>query len=146
MKSARLFLAATLVAFLAACASPPAGTPPLSPREQADPILTSYAGVLVAVNTAVHTPSINADAKAKIKAASHASTDAVLAYSDKARLCFRDPKTGVVGDAPSNAAGQHCDPTALGTAQTVAESLLNQTSGVLTAFGYSPTAAAPAKP
>lgn len=136
MRSLRITLAALAVAFLAACASPPAGTPALSPREQADPILTSYAAVLVAADAAVTSPLIASkpDIKKQIQASSHAATAAVLAYGDKAASCFRDPVTNVVDNAP----GKVCDASALSIAKAEAQTLISQVGALTSAFGFKP--------
>jgi hypothetical protein len=143
MHAPRLLLIALAFAFLAACATPPAGAPTLSPRETADPILTSYAAVLVAVHQAVTSPLLagEPDVKARIKASSHAATVAVLAYGDLAANCFRRPVTGQVGDA----IGRQCDMGGLTIARTEAQALINQTSALVSAFGFEP-AGAPAEP
>jgi hypothetical protein len=143
MRAPRLLLIPLAFAFLAACATPPASSPPLSPRESADPILTSYAAVLVAVHQAVTSPLLagEPDVKARIKASSHAASAAVLAYGDLAANCFRHPATAQVGDA----IGRHCDMDGLTIARTEAQTLINQTSALVSAFGFRP-AAVPADP
>jgi hypothetical protein len=143
MRASRLLLIPLVFACLAACATPPGGTPPLSPRESADPILASYAAVLVAVDQAVTSPLLAGEpgVKARIKASSHATTAAVLAYGDLAANCFRHPATGQVGDAM----GRHCDMGGLTIAMTEARALINETSALVSAFGFKP-AAVPAEP
>lgn len=133
---------AAMIAVLASCASPPAGSPALSPREKALQVDQSYALVQTAVLTAVQTPGLSADVKTKLDAGSKAATVAVLAYSQQADNCFRDPATGVVGNAP----GKTCDQTALGNATGIAWAEIGQVNGLLAAFAPSLAVKLPAPP
>lgn len=131
--------ALALAFLLAGCASPPAGSPALSPRETALQIDQYYALVQTGALAAVQQPSLSATVKKQIAAASDAATTAVLAYSHQADNCFRDPTTGVVGNAP----GKVCDQTAVGNAVAVAWAEVGQVNGLLTAFAPSLAAAIP---
>ena len=141
MRAIRLSLAMLATAALTGCTSlgqligllptPPAGAPPLSPREQAEQFDQEYMLAQVTMLAALKSGALSADAKAKVKAASDSATTAVHAYDAKAELCLRDPTTGAVGDAPGAAAGS-CDATGLAplaSAAATALTNLNQLVG-----------------
>lgn len=131
-----------LVALLAltACASAPAGSPAPSPREQAAQVDQEYALVQTAVLNAI--PLIPQAARLQVDAASKATTAAVLAYSHQADNCFRDPTSGVVGNAP----GKICNQSALATALTIAWAEIGQVNGLITAFAPKLAVQLPASP
>jgi hypothetical protein len=132
------YLAITAAILLVACQAAPLGTTAntaYSPREQMRTVETGYAAVLVAADAAINTGKLPAGVPAKIAASTQAATAAVKAASASAQLCFRDQATGVVGDAPGIAAGQHCDPSAAGLLISVASAAVGSASGLLGAFG-----------
>ena len=141
MRAIRLSLAMLAMAALTGCTSlgqsigllptTPAGSPALSPREQAEQFDQEYMLAQVTTLAALKSGALSADAKAKVKGASDITTTAVHAYDAKAELCFRDPITGAVGDAPGAAAGS-CDITGLAplaAAASTALTNLNQLVG-----------------
>lgn len=131
-----LILAAALL--LAACHAAPVGTTgntAYSPREQMQTVMTAYGAVLTAADAAINTGKLPAGVPAKIAASTQAATNAVHAADAEAGKCFRDQATGVVGDAPSNATGVHCDPSAAALLIGAAQSAVGSSSGLLTAFG-----------
>lgn len=129
-------LAAALL--LAACHAAPVGTTgntAYSPREQMQTVMTAYGAVLTAADAAINTGKLPAGVPAKIAASTQAATNAVHAADAEAGKCFRDQATGVVGDAPGIAAGQHCDPSAAALLIGAAQSAVGSSSGLLAAFG-----------
>lgn len=125
---------------LAACASPPAGSGPASPRENAEQIDLAFAAVQAAVEAAVNSPLLASkpDVKAQIKASSDAAAAAVLAYHDAAANCLRDPIGGQVGSAP----GKLCDVSAVTIAAAEAQTLVDQTGALTSAFSFRPVSTA----
>lgn len=131
-----LFLLAALA--LSGCQGAPVGdtqNTSLSPREQMVTVLNSYGLVLAGAAGAIDSGALPADAVEKIAAGTHNATDAVKAATDEAIKCWRDEKTGVVGDAPNLPAGQHCDPKTSALLLGAAQSAVGNASGIMSAFG-----------
>lgn len=131
-------LALGFVLLLAACAGAPVGdtqNTSLSPREQMVTVLNSYGLVLAAAAGAIDSGALPRDAVKKIAAGTHAATDAVKAATDEAMKCWRDEKTGIVGDAPNLPADQHCNPKTSALFLGAAQSAVGNASGVMSAFG-----------
>lgn len=120
-----------------ACSAAPVGTTgntAYSPREQMQTVMTAYGAVLTAADAAINTGKLPAGIPAKIAVSTQAATSAVQAATAEAMKCFRDQTTGVVGDAPSNAAGVHCDPSQSALLIGAAQSLVGSSTGLLGAF------------
>lgn len=130
---------AACILLLAACSAAPVGTTgntAYSPREQMQAVSTSYAAVQVTADAAINTGKLPAGVSGKIAASTQAATNSVKAANAEAVKCVRDAATGIVGDAPAIAAGQHCDPATSGLLIAAASAAVGSASGLLGAFGF----------
>lgn len=115
-----------------------AQTTDLSPREQAQQVMDTYVVLLSAAVGAQDTASTTGLSDAiviKIGAVSHAATDAERAYVEEAKKCWRDEKTGLVGDTAGLPEGQHCNPSTVGRLLSVFTMKTGALGGTLDAFG-----------
>lgn len=132
------FLACALL--LAACSAAPVGTTATtaqSPREVDVTVLNTYAAALATASGAIDSGKLAAGTQRQIAAASDATTKAVEAYSAEAMKCVRDQTTGIVGDAPADAAaGVHCAPSTVTELLAAANTQIGTLTGLLTAFGF----------
>ncbi len=129
---------AALVALAACGGNAPVGTTQntdLSPREEAREVMNAYTLLLTLADGAEATGKLGDKAVIKIGDVSEAATDAEKAYVAEAKKCWRDSNTGVVGDAPGLAEGDHCEPSTVKRLLSVFTSRTGALEGALDAFG-----------
>lgn len=120
-----------LSACLSACAT--GSNADLSPREQSQRLMLSYAVVQTPAVVAVKSEALadKPSIVATIQAVTSAATAAVVAFDTEARKCIRNADSGELENAP----GQTCDPNWFSRAWVAASAAIANASDILKAFG-----------